>query len=200
MTGIAGATGPDHIPIALLDPTTAASAKTVQGIVTLIWPYSVSSQTFSILLAEPDFRLRRQRGQVRVHFRGSSAKALAKCDVQSGDLVNLSLLNAQCKRDGVASGTPGRGIEWELCFDERVVLQVRFETYEAHTWLIGWLDPTRKPGAHQSGYRPSSALSRTSDTLAYIPCSVLILRIPLHARGVPGCAISTTSMVNSCIP
>lgn len=169
MTGVAGSTETDYIPIALLDPTTAASAKTVQGIVTLIWPYSVSSQTFSVLLAEPDFRLRRQRGQVRVRFRGSSAKALAKCDVQSGDLVNLSLLNAQCERDGVASGSPGRGIEWELCFDERVLLQVRCDTREAHTWLIGWLDPTRKPRAHQSGHRPSSALSRTSDTLAYIP-------------------------------
>ncbi|KAI4224322.1 MAG: hypothetical protein L6R36_004763, partial [Xanthoria steineri] len=130
MTGVAGSTETDYIPIAQLDPTTAASAKTVQGIVTLIWPYSVSSQTFSVLLAEPDFRLRRQRGQVRVRFRGSSAKALAKCDVQSGDLVNLSLLNAQCEKDEVALGTPGRGIEWELCFDERVLLQIQRENQE----------------------------------------------------------------------
>lgn len=136
MTEIADATETDYIPIAQLDPTTTASSKTVQGIVTLIWPYSVSSQTFSILLAEPDFRLRRQRGQVRVQFRGSSAKALAKCDVQSGDLVKLSLVNAQWEGAETASGTPGRGIGWELRFDERVVLQVRFGTHEAETCLI----------------------------------------------------------------
>ncbi|KAL8749572.1 MAG: hypothetical protein Q9199_007606, partial [Rusavskia elegans] len=130
MTGIAGATETDYIPIAQLDLTTTASLKTVQGIVTLIWPYSVSSQSFSILLAEPDFRLRRQRGQVRVQFRGSSAKALAKCDVQSGDLVKLSLVNAQWERDETASGTPGRGIGWELRFDERVVLQIQRENQE----------------------------------------------------------------------
>ena len=131
MTETADATDTSSIAIAQLDPTTAAPGRTVQGIVTLIWPYSVSSQTFSILLAEPDFRLRHQRGQVRVQFRGSSAKALAKCDIQSGDHLNLSLLDAQWERDETASGTPGRGIEWELRFDERVVLQVRIETHEA---------------------------------------------------------------------
>ncbi|KAL8645142.1 MAG: hypothetical protein Q9226_007433, partial [Calogaya cf. arnoldii] len=78
----------------------------------------------------PDFRLRRQRGQVRVHFRGSSAKALAKCDVRSGDHLNLNLLDAQWERDETASGTPRRGIEWELRFNERVVLQIQREDQE----------------------------------------------------------------------
>ena len=114
----------DCIAIAKLDPSTSPSGKAVEGIVTLIWPYSISSQTFSILLAEPDFRLRRQRGQVRVQFRGSSAKTLAENNLQSGDHVKLSLLHAQWEKDETASGTPGRGIEWELRFEGRVVLKV----------------------------------------------------------------------------
>ncbi|KAL8840816.1 MAG: hypothetical protein Q9176_003663 [Flavoplaca citrina] len=130
MTEIAGANQSDHIAIALLDPSATGSGRKVRGIVTLIWPYSVSNQAFSILLAEPDFRLRRQRGQVRVQFRGSSAKALARCDVQSGDLVDLTLSHAQWEKEESTSGTPGRGIEWELRFGEKVVLQIQREDQE----------------------------------------------------------------------
>ncbi|KAL8998418.1 MAG: hypothetical protein Q9169_002546 [Polycauliona sp. 2 TL-2023] len=126
----AGAHQSDYVTIAELDPSATASGKSVQGIVTLIWPYSVSSQTFSILLAEPDFRLRRQRGQVRVRFSGSSAKALARCDVQSADHVKLSLRNAQWDREDTPSGTPGKGIEWQLRFEESVVLQIQREDHE----------------------------------------------------------------------
>ncbi|KAL9640092.1 MAG: hypothetical protein Q9204_000844 [Flavoplaca sp. TL-2023a] len=130
MTEIAGANQLDHIAIAQLDPSATGSGRKVRGIVTLIWPYSVSNQTFSVLLAEPDFRLRRQRGQVRVQFRGSSAKALARCDVQSGDYVELTLSHAQWEKEESASATPGRGIEWELRFGERVVLQIQREDQE----------------------------------------------------------------------
>ncbi|KAL8667980.1 MAG: hypothetical protein Q9168_007153, partial [Polycauliona sp. 1 TL-2023] len=130
MTGTTGANDADCVPIAQLDPSATASGKSVQGIVTLIWPYSISSQTFSILLAEPDFRLRRQRGQVRVRFTGSSAKALARCDVQSADHVKLSLLNAQWEREESTLGTPGKGIEWELRFEESVALQIQREDQE----------------------------------------------------------------------
>ena len=124
MTEIAGPDQTDYIAIAHLDPSVTASGRRVRGIVTLIWPYSLSSQTFSILLAEPDFRLRRQRGQVRLQFKGSSAKALARCDVQSGDYLDLALSDAQWEKEESPSRTPGRGIEWELRFGERVVLQV----------------------------------------------------------------------------
>ncbi|KAL8781956.1 MAG: hypothetical protein Q9213_005795 [Squamulea squamosa] len=130
MTGIGGLNDTNRLTIAQLDPSINATGKAVDGIVTLIWPYSISSQTFSILLAEPDFRLRRQRGQVRIQFRGSSAKAVAKHGVQSGDRVWLSLVDAHWERDETASGTPGRGIEWELRFEERVVLKIQREDHE----------------------------------------------------------------------
>lgn len=117
----------DRIVIAQLDPSLHESAGAIQGVVTLIWPYSASKQSFSILLAEPDFRLRQHRGQVRVHFTGSSAKAAARSNVQSGDLVLLNLSGAQWEKDETASSTPGRGIEWEIHFAERLVLKVRLQ-------------------------------------------------------------------------
>lgn len=125
MTEPAEADAPGSIAIAQLDPSIDASGKGVEGIVTLIWPYSVSNRTFSILLAEPDFRLRRQRGQVRVHFQGSSAKAVAECNLQSGDHLILNLLGVLWERAESVSATPGRGIEWELRFREQITLRVR---------------------------------------------------------------------------
>lgn len=116
--------GLQRIPISHLDPSARTHSRAVEGVVTLIWPYSVSKQSFSILLAESDVRLRRQRGQVRVLFTGSSAKAAARHNVQSGDNVALSFLGAQWEKDETTSSTPGRGVEWELHYSERAVLKV----------------------------------------------------------------------------
>jgi hypothetical protein len=91
--------------------------------VTLIWPYSSSKHSISLLLAEPDFRLRRRRGQVRVHFHGSAAKAIARDGVGSGDVVSLGLDGAEWLRVE-ASSTPGRGVDWELVFTERLWMEV----------------------------------------------------------------------------
>ncbi|KAL9591997.1 MAG: hypothetical protein Q9179_007159 [Wetmoreana sp. 5 TL-2023] len=121
--------GLDRVPIAQLNPAIQALAKAVEGVVTLIWPYSVSKQSFSILLAEPDFRLRRHRGQVRIQFTGSSAKVAARCNLQSGDHVLLNLVGAQWERDETMSSTLGRGIEWELHFAERAVLRTSTTQY-----------------------------------------------------------------------
>lgn len=117
--------GDDRLPIALLQPSQGYEGKTTSGIVTLIWPYSVSQSSFSLLLVEPDFRLRRQRGQIRVHLTGSSAIALARLGVQSGDSILLSLEGVVWAKDELNGKTPGRGIEWELQYGERIVLQVK---------------------------------------------------------------------------
>lgn len=114
----------DSVPISLLQPSEALERRSVTGIVTLIWPYSVSQRSSSLLLVEPDFRLRRQKGQVRVHFTGSSAKALARSELGSGDRILLSLEGVVWAEDESARKTPGRGIEWELQFAERLLLQV----------------------------------------------------------------------------
>lgn len=116
---------PSSTPIAQLNPDLRPDDSSVTGIVTLIWPYASSKETFSLLLVEPDFRLRSNRGQVRVHFKGSSAKAVARSGISSGDQLLLSLRGAQWAKDSTAITTPGRGSDWELQFGERLVLQVR---------------------------------------------------------------------------
>ena len=113
------------LPIAQLQPGLDNDSTNVSGIVTLIWPYALHSQTLSFLLVEPDFRLRRHRGQVRVHFHGSSAKALSRSGIVSGDKLSLSLKGVEWAKDTLTALTPGRGIEWELRYGERLVLQVR---------------------------------------------------------------------------
>lgn len=91
--------------------------------VTLIWPYSSATKAVAFLLAEPDFRLRRTRGQVRVQFSGSSASKINASGIESGDEVILSLDGVEFVH-GEAVSTPGRGVEFELRFTERLLLEV----------------------------------------------------------------------------
>lgn len=112
------------IPIAQLRPGLDPKATSVTGIVTLIWPYASSSQSTSLLLVEPDFRLRRDRGQVRLLINGSSAKAVARLGVRIGDRLSLSLEGSEWVKNNPAVTTPGKGIEWDLRYGERMVLQV----------------------------------------------------------------------------
>jgi len=124
--GGAGFDTASHIPIAQLTPLLASPAsRSIKAVVTLTWPYSSATGSVAFLLSEPDFRLRRTRGQVRVQFSGSSATALAKSGIASGDQVTLSLDGVEWVHDE-ATKAPGRGVEFELKFTERLALQVRF--------------------------------------------------------------------------
>ncbi|KAF1918909.1 hypothetical protein BDU57DRAFT_468374 [Ampelomyces quisqualis] len=114
----------DFAHIAELTPELPArNTKQFKAAVTLIWPWSSSQRQFALLLAEPDFRLRRKKGQVRARFSGSSAKALATTGVGIGDEVVLSLRGAQFVQEGTVS-TPGRSIDWELEYTQTVAVQV----------------------------------------------------------------------------
>lgn len=118
------ATPVPSIPIAQLQPGLDPKGTSVTGIVTLIWPYASSTKSTSLLLVEPDFRLRRTRGQVRLLFNGSSAKAVTRLGVSIGDRLSLSLEGSEWARNSSPITTPGKGIEWELKYSERLVLQV----------------------------------------------------------------------------
>lgn len=118
-----------HIPIAQLTPLlAAASTRSIRAIITLTWPYSSATGSVAFLLVEPDFRLRRTRGQVRVQFSGSSAKAVAKAGIASGDEVILSLDGVEWVHDETLFATPGRGVEFDLKFTERLLVQVRSQS------------------------------------------------------------------------
>lgn len=96
----------------------------IKAIVTLMWPYSYSTQSFALLLAEPDFRLRDKKGQVLVRFQGASAAALARTRIGSGDEVHLHLEGAQWLDADPGITTPGRSVDTELLFKRKLVCQV----------------------------------------------------------------------------
>lgn len=136
-----------HIPIAQLTPLLRApSTRSIKAIVTLIWPFSSRTNSFTVLLAEPDFRLRQTRGQVRVEFAASSAREAGKAKIGSGDEVILSLDGAEWINDDSAARTPGRGVEWQLRFTERILLQVMLTTdiEVRQAVLIFVLDPVER--------------------------------------------------------
>ncbi|KAJ4336377.1 hypothetical protein N0V95_008623, partial [Ascochyta clinopodiicola] len=115
----------EHVHIAALRPKLdALESKQIKAVVTLIWPYSSSQRQFALLLAEPDFRLRRNKGQVRARFSSTSARALATTGVGIGDEVVLSLHGAQFVQDGAVS-TPGKSLDWELAYTQTVAISVR---------------------------------------------------------------------------
>lgn len=108
----------NNLNISQLSPELSElGSKQIRGIVTLIWPFSSSARQFALLLGDPDFRLRRRHGQVRVRFSGSSARAVANTGVGIGDEVVLSLRGVEFVRDGLLS-TPGKSIDWELAYSQ----------------------------------------------------------------------------------
>lgn len=113
-----------QISIAQLQPSIQTERSHIFGTVALIWPYSSSQKTISLLLVEPDFRLRRERGQVHVKFFGSSAKALAISSIKIGDEVLLNLDGVEWVKEAVTLRTAGKGVEWALQFRDRLVLEV----------------------------------------------------------------------------
>jgi hypothetical protein len=62
---------------------------------------------------------------VRVQFAGSCARQVAKSHIASGDEVCLCLDGVEWIQDGDSVSTPGRGVEFELRFTERLLLKVR---------------------------------------------------------------------------
>lgn len=118
----------ERIPIATLHPSLPAPAtKSITALVTILWPYSSSTRTCALLLCEPDFRLRRRRGQVRVQFSGDAAYAVATSQLGIGDKVVLKLGGVQWLQSSGEEEvvrTPGKSVDWELGFRDRLAMLV----------------------------------------------------------------------------
>ncbi|KIX09833.1 uncharacterized protein Z518_00914 [Rhinocladiella mackenziei CBS 650.93] len=115
----------DRIPIAQLSPCpTASSSSYILANIALVWPYSSSTDTLALLLADTDIRLRKFKGQVKVVFRGGCAREVAKSHIGIGDLVKLALTGCEWKETGDAVSTPGKKIDWDLEYRARLVLQL----------------------------------------------------------------------------
>ncbi|OJJ69382.1 hypothetical protein ASPBRDRAFT_198061 [Aspergillus brasiliensis CBS 101740] len=113
------------IPIAKLAPALDnLSDSSIHAVVTLLWPYSSSTRSLSLLLAEPDFRLRRTNGQVKVVFHGLVAEEVAKSHVGIGDTVHIRLAGSRFVDNEVSKQTPGRCIAWDINFDCGVFIEI----------------------------------------------------------------------------
>lgn len=154
-----------RVAIAKLRPDLdSLDTSSVHGIVTLVWPYASSTQSLCFLLVEPDFRLRRQQGQVRIHFQGPSARVVAEAGLSSGDELELNLLGASWEKDATKTETPGKGIEWQLRFGDYAVLEVGKPLYRANINLIRLLDTTAWASSNPARNQSHSAVTGASET------------------------------------
>lgn len=119
---------PAPIPIAQINPAfDRLTESSIRAAVTLVWPYSSSTKSFSVLLAEPDVRLRRANGQVKVTFHALVAERIAETHVGIGDEVVLGLSGCRLEGNGTQIQTPSRYVAWDVHFDDRVHIEVILE-------------------------------------------------------------------------
>lgn len=112
-------------PIAQLSPSLDnANQRYLHATVILLWPFSSATRQFSLLLSEPDFRLRGSRGQVKVGFRDQAAEAAAKSKIGIGDNIFLALDGVDWKSRGQEDPSSDIGIDWDLLLRDRVLLEV----------------------------------------------------------------------------
>ncbi|EOO01490.1 hypothetical protein UCRPA7_3061 [Phaeoacremonium minimum UCRPA7] len=116
-------------PIAELGPELTESQKrVVRGEVTITWPYNSVNKSLAFLLAEPDVRLRRAKGLIRVQLNGASAEAVAGCNLGGGDEVLLSLDGVGWEKDDAPARPAGSRSDWQLKFSNKIILQVSYMT------------------------------------------------------------------------
>ncbi|KAI0201080.1 hypothetical protein F4808DRAFT_138331 [Astrocystis sublimbata] len=152
-----------RVPIAELRPDLPDPATTaVGGVVTITWPYNKVNGTFAFSLAEPDFRRRRHKGQVRIEFTGRAARTVGDSGLGSNDEVLLSLAGAAWEIE-VANkrrSLPGAELGWKLIFSERLLLKItRAETGETDIIVVD-----EQPNHHDE--TPESSLAQP---LAVVP-------------------------------
>ncbi|KAH6686423.1 hypothetical protein F5X68DRAFT_262206 [Plectosphaerella plurivora] len=111
-------------PVAKLSPDIQdPTSRVVRGVVTIVWPYSAFKNTTAFILAEADFRLRRDQGQVRVELSGPCAKAFSDAAIVGGDEVVLSLDGVTWADKDTKTPIAGTPLPWQLRFKQRLLLQ-----------------------------------------------------------------------------
>ncbi|EKV10888.1 Telomere end binding protein [Penicillium digitatum] len=114
-----------RVPIAQLSPDLEQlDEKSFLAAIALVWPYSSSTKSVSLLLAEPDFRLRGAKGQIKVTFHGHVAEKVAESHVGIGDTVCLALKGTKFVSNEAVQKTPGRSVAWDAHFENGVSLEI----------------------------------------------------------------------------
>ncbi|KAF5656606.1 hypothetical protein FHETE_10916 [Fusarium heterosporum] len=141
----------DSLPIAQLNPEVADPEKrVVHGSITITWPFSILHKSIAFLLAERDFRLRRENGQVRLRFHGAAARAITDASLGAGDEIRVSLQGAKWEKNETHTQVAGSTLEWQLEFTNRLILGIRRPEAEQETILD--IDvPTEEPEITTNG-------------------------------------------------
>ncbi|KAK4980965.1 hypothetical protein LTR28_010688 [Elasticomyces elasticus] len=113
----------EQVPIAELALSLPSQdTKVIKAVVSVIWLYSSSTTKAMVLLAEPDIRLRRDKGQVIVQLFGASAQAFAGFRIRIGDEVLLAPQGVEWL-ENAGSEKILRGVDWVLVYTHRLVMQ-----------------------------------------------------------------------------
>ncbi|GAB1739546.1 hypothetical protein NU219Hw_g4496t1 [Hortaea werneckii] len=166
----------ETVPIQTLAPDAELPSNgAIRAVVTLAWPFSSSTRQCALLLADPDFRLRTRKGQVRVRFTGPSAEAVAKSRIGIGDEITLHLGGATWaeSKEG-AIRTLGKSVDGELVFARQLGLKVARGSGEADISL----DAPPSPQKPTHDYTEATASTP-------LPKAVHDLRSSWHESGVP---------------
>ncbi|KAF4334536.1 hypothetical protein FBEOM_11627 [Fusarium beomiforme] len=140
----------EPISIAQLGPDVPDQEKRViLGTVTIIWPFSILNKSIAFLLAERDFRRRRENGQVRVRFHGAAAKAIADASLGAGDEVRVSLQGVKWEKNETQTQVAGSTLAWQLEFTNRMVLRIRRP--EEQDMLLNIDTPVAEPETTANG-------------------------------------------------
>ncbi|KAL2760670.1 hypothetical protein ACRALDRAFT_2050861 [Sodiomyces alcalophilus JCM 7366] len=103
--------------IAQLNPELSdINSRVIRGAITITWPFSSYRNVAAFVLAEIDFKLRRDKGQVRVEFSGPAAKAIADAGLNSGDEITLSLNGVEWADKDPRAPLSGEQLDWQLKF------------------------------------------------------------------------------------
>ncbi|PNY26554.1 Uncharacterized protein TCAP_03516 [Tolypocladium capitatum] len=125
-SGLEALRGAEATPMARLHPDMDnAKGRVVDGVITITWPYSTVTKSIAFILAEHDFRLRRDKGQLRIEFHGAAGRALADSGIGGGDEIRVSLEGAKWESHQAHTRLPGSTQDWQLKFTNRLLLHVR---------------------------------------------------------------------------
>ncbi|KAI2793914.1 hypothetical protein POX_a00502 [Penicillium oxalicum] len=134
--------------------------------VSLLWPYSSSQKCLSLLLAEPDPRLRWPDGQVKAIFHGRVAERVAEQRVGIGETICLSLKYGRFVSKEDALQTPRKGVPWDLHFDQGVMLEVGRSTLRGSPSISIHVVPPATPERELPSTPPSYFVDRDSPLTA----------------------------------
>lgn len=96
----------------------------IQARISLVWPYSSSSQQYAFLLSETDARPLKSGQQIKVVLHDGAARAVQSARVGIGDTIKLSLRGAEQIEVQDYSLTPGKRYGRDLSFRNAVTLEV----------------------------------------------------------------------------